>query len=158
MQEAADAAAPEVAAQAEAEEEPTQAPAPAARKKAPKAPGKGPSQVPSKPVAAEGNGMGAEALLSCMEGMQKKLLTQLTAAQATTLKGLREDMRKETKLIEAATLAQVHPANLLASASLHSEHTCLVKGAVHTVPCECRVCGVPYVSGVGVTVLLAIGR
>ncbi len=121
MQEAAGAAALEVAPQTEAEDEPVKASAPAAPaagKKAPEAPGKGPSQAMSKPVAAEGIGMGAEALLSRMEGMQKKLLSQLTASQANTLKALREDMRKETKRIEAATQAQVRPPNFRASAAM----------------------------------------
>jgi hypothetical protein len=51
--------------------------------------------------------MSAEAVLQRIEGMHKKLLAQQMTTQANTLKGLREDMRKETKRIEAATQAQV---------------------------------------------------
>ncbi|BDA40748.1 probable enhancer of mRNA-decapping protein 4 [Coccomyxa sp. Obi] len=126
-EEAADVAAPEASAQKEAGAEPVpEAPAPAAGKKAPEAPAKGPSQALSKSVATEGNGMGTEALLSRMEGMQKKLLTQLTASQANTLKSLREDMRKETKRIEAATQAQVNRLVQKQAELIEAERTALV--------------------------------
>jgi hypothetical protein len=49
----------------------------------------------------------ADAVLLRMEAMQKKLLAQLNASQANSLKAMREDMRKETKRIEATTQAQV---------------------------------------------------
>ncbi len=55
--------------------------------------------------------MGAEAVLLRIEAMHKKLLAQQMAAQANTLKGLKEDMRKETKRIEATTQAQVCSLN-----------------------------------------------
>lgn len=70
------------------------------------------------PLVAESSGGVNEAVLQRMEAIYKKLLAQLNAAQTNTLKGLREDMRKETKRIEAATQAQVlHVA-------LHLPNTC----------------------------------
>lgn len=80
---------------------------PAAGKRPAEVHGKGPSQTPPRPAAAESSGMSAEAVLQRIEGMHKKLLAQQMTTQANTLKGLREDMRKETKRIEAATQAQV---------------------------------------------------
>ena len=43
-----------------------------------------------------------------LEALQRKLAAEAKAAQEKQMKALREDMRKETKRIEAATQSQVH--------------------------------------------------
>ena len=64
---------------------------------------------------------GRDALLSCsssraagspdqaakLETLQKKLAAEVKAVQEKQMKALRDDMRKETKRIEAATQSQV---------------------------------------------------
>ena len=48
-----------------------------------------------------------------LEALHKKLLSEVKASQAAQLKTMRDDMRKETKRIEAATQAQVpHAASV----------------------------------------------
>lgn len=53
------------------------------------------------------------------EALHKKLLSEMKAAQATQLKTLRDDMRKETKRIETATQAQVLHATSADSVTCH---------------------------------------
>ncbi len=68
----------------------------------------GPAPHPPRPgISADSTNAVADAVLLRMEAMQKKLLAQLNASQANSLKAMREDMRKETKRIEATTQAQV---------------------------------------------------
>lgn len=49
----------------------------------------------------------ADAVLARLETRDKKLLAQLNASQANAIKAMREDLRKETKRIDASTQSQV---------------------------------------------------
>jgi hypothetical protein len=59
--------------------------------------------------SSKDGGAVADAVMQRLEAMHKRLLAQLNASQANSLKAMREDMRRETKRIEAATQAQVMP-------------------------------------------------